>query len=63
MDFLPRWKTTLGAIGSILIGIGLGLRILLSEDGIDWDRLMEAGAMISLGLAAFGIGKKIERKG
>ena len=63
MDFLPRWKTTLGAIGSMMGGVALGLRTLLSEDGIDFDQLLAAWAMTSLGLAAFGIGKKIERKG
>ena len=63
MDFAKGWKTTLGSIGAVLGGIALGLRTLLSEDGMDWDQLMQAWAMTSLGLAAFGIGKKIERKG
>ena len=62
MDFLKGWKTTLGSIGTILGGAAMMAKALTAEEGLDFQMLMAGWTTISLGLAAFGIGKKVERK-
>ena len=54
------YRTTIGAIGLVLAGVA---RIATSiGNDFSWDEISAGFAAICMGLAAFGIGSKIDRK-
>lgn len=59
-EMLTGYKTTLGAAGLVLMGLA---KIFSAVSGdMNTDDLTEGAGLIAAGLAAFGIGSKIERK-
>lgn len=62
MDPLPKWKTTLGSIGGAFTGLAMIATAIAAEE-LDVDRLLTGIGFVTAALAAFGIGKKIERNG
>ena len=56
------WKTWTGGIGMILSG-GALIATALASDPVDFVKVAEGIALISAGLAAIGVGFKIEKNG
>lgn len=57
---LTGYKTKLGAAGLVLTGLA---RIATSlSDGFNWAEISEGIGLVAAGLAAFGIGAKIDRQ-
>jgi len=61
MGFLTGYKTILGALAAMLTGLALVARSLSAND-VDVDAVLRGISMVGVGLAALGIGHKIERK-
>jgi hypothetical protein len=57
---LTGYKTKIGAAGLILTGLGMVAKSL--SEGFNWTELSDGIGIALTGLAAWGIGHKIERQ-
>ena len=57
---MTGWKTWAAAIGLMLSGLGLALAGVVA-DPMDFTKIAEGWTLIMAGLAAIGIGHKIEK--
>jgi hypothetical protein len=57
---MTGWKTKIGAAGLILTGLGTVIAGVVDEP-MDGELITTGIALISTGLATFGIGHKIEK--
>jgi hypothetical protein len=57
---LTGYKTRLGAIGLMLTGLGMVAKSL--SEGFSWGEISDGIGLALTGLAAWGIGHKIERQ-
>ncbi len=55
---MKGWKTKLGGVSMILTGLGMAIKGLLEGEG---DSITEGVSLLGMGLAAIGIGHKIEK--
>lgn len=59
---MQGWKTKYGAAGLILTGVATCVTAVSFEPfAVDGEKFTAGCAMVSTGLAAFGIGHKIEK--
>lgn len=56
---MTGWKTKLGGLALIFSGLALG--IVGVTEGFNMEKIAQGGALIGSGLAAWGIGHKIEK--
>jgi hypothetical protein len=57
---LTGYKTKFGAAGMVLTGLGMVAKSL--SEGFDWSEISDGIGLALMGLAAWGIGAKIDRQ-